>query len=664
MDPEVHGKYNPRPSEAAANEVNKETVDEERFRQMYQYQPEVQPGIAEKVKSEVKCSGGTIFNLFPILRWLPRYRKEDVLPDMVAGLTVAVMHIPQGMAYALLGGVPPVVGIYMALFPVFVYILMGTSPHVSMGTFAVVSMMVGKCVQMYAVSEETGPVNGTEALTPVQVAATVSLSVGLWQVVFGLLKLGSLSVFLSGTLVSGFTTGAAVHVFTSQVKSLLGIRVKRFSGPFKIIYTYIEIFSKIKDSNYVAVLLSGSVILLLGLYNEFVKPLIQKKMKRNIPIPVELMIVVIGTVISTQFHLKEEHGIEVVDSVPTGLPSPAVPIITLLPKVLVDGLVIGIVAIAINLSMANIFARKMGYRIDGNQEVLASGAGNVFGSFFSCMPYAASLSRSLIQQSVGARTQITNVFSCIVLVLVLLFIAPFFEPLPYCVLSAIIVIALKGMFLQFKDLVSIAKLSKLDGFVWLATFLSVVILDVDYGLGIGLIASVCCLLYRSQNAQAVVLGRIPGTHIYKDRKAYKKAESVAGAIILEVVGGLHFANAETVRNLIIGEVLHSKATSIVLVQDTEKPVRPPNLILKMSSVAYMDPSAVKCLKSTCEELARMNCICLLCECSPSLFDTLKRCSFFGGDFPVGFVFPTVAHAVEYLDRVDVPGSSKAIFHIV
>lgn len=650
-------------SETAINDANKGPLDEGRFRQKYQYESEISPGITERIKDGLKCSGETTFNLFPILRWLPRYRKEDILPDAIAGLTVAVMHIPQGMAYSLLGGVPPVIGIYMALFPVLIYILMGTSPHVSMGTFAVVSMMVGKCVQTYGHADEPGPVNGTEVFTPVQVGAAVSLSVGIWQVVFGLFRLGSLSVFLSGTLVSGFTTGAAVHVFTSQVKSLLGIRIKRFSGPFKVIYTYTEIFSKIKDSNYVAILLSGSVLLVLGIYNEFVKPFLQKKLKRYIPIPVELIIVVTGTLLSTQFQLKEQYGIEVVDSVPTGLPFPTVPSVSLVPKVLVDGFVIGIVAITINLSMANIFARKMGYRIDGNQEILASGAGNVFGSFFSCMPYAASLSRSLIQQSVGARTQIANVFSCIVLVLVLLFVAPFFEPLPYCVLSAIIVIALKGMFLQFQDLVQITKLSKLDGFVWLATFLSVVVLDVDYGLGIGLLTSTCCLLYRSQSASMVVLGRIPGTQIFRDKRLYKKAEPVAGVIILEVIGGLHFANAETMRNAIMKEVLHSKAKSIVLVQEIQKAYRPPNLILKMSSVAYIDPSAVKCLASVCEELAKMNCICLLCDCSPSLFDTLERCHFFG-DFPVGFVFPTVVHALDYLERVDVQGSSnRTVFQI-
>lgn len=160
------------------------------------------------------------------------------------------------MAYAMLAGTPPIVGIYMAIFPVIIYIIMGTSKHVSMGTFAVICMMVGKCIASYPLED------------PTEVATAVALMVGIWQVILSILKLGSLSVLLSETLVSGFTTGAAVHVLTSQVKNLLGLKIPKHNGPFKILATYGDIFRNIANVNPTEVLLSFCFIGFLLLSNE------------------------------------------------------------------------------------------------------------------------------------------------------------------------------------------------------------------------------------------------------------------------------------------------------------------------------------------------------------------------------------------------------------
>ncbi|XP_042860864.1 prestin-like [Penaeus japonicus] len=493
----------------------------------------------------------------PILSWLPAYKlKESLLGDIIAGVTVAIMHIPQGMAYALLANLPPINGIYMAFFPVLIYAFLGTSRHCSMGTFAVVCLMTGKVVTDLSAPEE-GDMEGDMAsnstmpdpsYSPTQVAAMVSFMVGIWELIMGLLQLGSLSVFLSDMLVSGFTTGAAIHVLTSQVKYLFGLHIQRYSGPLKIIYTYRDIIQQLLKSNPAAMVASMITIGALTFNNEVIKPKLREKTK--IPIPIELIAVILGTAASYFGELNENYGIRIVGEIPTGLPQPEAPPFELLPKVVVDAFIITIVAYTISFSMAKIFAKKHNYEVDAAQELYSQSASNVFGSFFGCAPIAASLSRSLIQEAVGGVTQITSLISCTLLLLVLLFVGPVFEKLPNCVLSSIIVVALKGMFLQVNDLKRVWAISRADASIWIAAFLAVVVIDIDYGLMVGVLMSLIVLLLRGQKPSTAILGSIPNTDIYLDIKKYSSAVEIPSLCIFQFNGPLHFANSEYFRTQI------------------------------------------------------------------------------------------------------------------
>ncbi|XP_075218328.1 prestin-like isoform X6 [Lycorma delicatula] len=401
-------------------------------------------GLSKWFKNQLpKCGPiSLLVSFFPIFRWLPEYEwKKDFYHDVVSGITVAVMHIPQGLAYSTLGAVPPIVGIYMAFFPVLIYIFMGTSRHVSMGTFAVICMMTSKPVLEYSTSLDPIDVNNSthllpnnltdNQLTPIQVATAVCFIVGLWQVLFGLLHLGSLSVLMSEFLVSGFTTGAAVMVLTSQMKHIFGLKLPPHTGYLKTIFTYIDLAANIKSSNFLATGMTFIVVVILTVYSDILKPYLSKKLP--VPLPVELIIITGGTLASIFWKLPSEYNITAVGNIPTGFPPPKLPPLWILPNLVIDGLVIALVAFSINISMASIFAKTSKYEIDANQELIASGCGNLFGSFFSCIPFAASLSRSLIQYTVGGRTQLASAVSCSLLVLVLLYIGPFFEPLPNAV---------------------------------------------------------------------------------------------------------------------------------------------------------------------------------------------------------------------------------------
>ncbi|XP_063611121.1 prestin-like [Penaeus indicus] len=517
----------------------------------------IQTKATEACSLSCGCLTSAITARLPILSWLPAYKlRESLLGDIIAGVTVAIMHIPQGMAYALLANLPPINGIYMAFFPVLIYAFLGTSRHCSMGTFAVVCLMTGKVVTDLSSPESVdveGDIVNNSTMTgpsysPSQVAALVSFMVGVWELIMGLLQLGSLSVFLSDMLVSGFTTGAAIHVLTSQVKYLFGLHIQRYSGPLKIIYTYRDIIQQLLKSNPAAMVASMVTIGALTFNNEVIKPKLREKTK--IPIPIELIAVILGTVASYFGELNENYGIRIVGEIPTGLPEPEAPPFELLPKVVVDAFIITIVAYTISFSMAKIFAKKHNYEVDAAQELYSQSASNVFGSFFGCAPIAASLSRSLIQEAVGGVTQITSLISCSLLLLVLLFVGPVFEKLPNCVLSSIIVVALKGMFLQVNDLKRVWAISRADASIWIAAFLAVVIIDIDYGLMVGVLMSLVVLLFRGQKPNTAILGSIPNTDIYLDIKKYSSAVEIPSVCIFQFSGPLHFANSEYFRTQI------------------------------------------------------------------------------------------------------------------
>lgn len=372
--------------------------------------------------------------------------------------------------------------------------------------------MTGKLVDQYASNSTSGNASATDSFnetshfTNVEVAATVCLMVGMLQIVMGILHLGVVGIVLSDHLVSGFTSAAAVHVIVSQTKNLLGVQgVPRFNGAFKVIRSLIAIFTALPTINGTEIAISILAITFLSVHNDWIRPWYSQVIK--FPLPVELMVLVIGTLASRYGKLTLDFGVKTLDHIPTGFPSPQMPPLELLPRIAVDSIAVAVVAYAVSLSMAKIFARKRGYEISNNQELLAQGLSNVFGSFFSCMPISASLSRSMLQESVGGESQLASVISCLLLLIIMMWIAPFFESLPLCILSSVIVVALKGMFVQFKDFISALKTSPLDAVVWMIAFLSVVIVDIDIGLGIGVIASITVLIYRGHRPYAAVLGK-------------------------------------------------------------------------------------------------------------------------------------------------------------
>ncbi|XP_054280791.1 prestin-like isoform X2 [Macrosteles quadrilineatus] len=611
------------------------------FNQHCEYAIKKPPGLISNLRRSSNLTIWSCFTyVFPVLNWLPKYNvKEDFVSDVISGFTVAVMHIPQGMAYSSLAGVPPIVGLYMAFFPVLAYFFLGSSRHVSMGTFAIVCMMAGKPVMKYSTSPDHPVATDTDlseqSYTPLEVATIVCLVVGIWQVVLGIFRLGSLSVLMSDTLVSGFTTGAAVLVFCSQIKHVFGIKLPRRSGHLKLIYTCMDLFENIDKTNPLAVVMTFSVIAMLITYFQFIKPKLHPFL-RNV-VPMELIVIMIGTFVSYYFNLQDTYNLSTIGLIPTGLPTPAMPPVRLILDVGIDGLVIAIVAFSINISMATLFAKKEHYKVDANQELIASGVGNIVGSFFSCLPFAASLSRSLIQHGVGGKTQVASLVSCACIALVLIFIGPSFETLPHCVLAGIILFALKGMLKQVKDFPPAWRRSRRDGAIWLITFFAVILIDVDVGLVLGIIVSLVVIIMMSQSPYVNKLGKLPNTDLFLESDRYNKVIPIPNTLIIRICGGLHFANKSNVRRK-IDKVLKKSIAATA----PESPIT--KLVIDMSSVTFIDPASTMAFLALKTDLQLKNITLILASCSSHVYEQLRRAEFFL-QYPEETMFPTVSDAV-------------------
>ncbi|XP_052780463.1 prestin-like isoform X2 [Mya arenaria] len=546
--------------------------------------------VVRKKLSKCMCSGDCIkqffLGLFPFIHIMKNYNiRENITGDIVSGLTVGIMHIPQGMAYGMLTTLPPVYGLYMSFFPVLLYFLFGSSKHVSMGTFAVACLMVGSAVtkgynsvphvarvahltvndtngSASGIESEEGAMSQDELDIRLQFAMSVTFMVGVVQLLMGVFRLGFITVYLSDPLISGFTTGAACHVFTSQIKHIFAIKTARYAGAFKLIYTYKEFFMRLGDTNYVTVIISVICIAILYSVSRFINQNPKLKPKMFMPVPIELIVVVLGTVISYAIKLETAHNVPVVSDIPTGLPVPNLAPFSRLSSVISDAIALAIVIFAISISMGKLLAKKHDYEVDANQELVAYGISTIVSSFLSSCAPSASLSRSLVQERVGGKTQVAGLVSCVLLLVVLLAIGPYFRTLPNCVLASIIINALRGMFLQVLDLKKLWSVSLIDFFVWIVAFLATVVLDVDLGLGVAVIFNILTVVCRSQQPYATMLGQLPGTDIYRDMNIYVKAKELPGVKIFRFEHSLFFVNTEHFRTMLYKRTINPRVLKI------------------------------------------------------------------------------------------------------
>ncbi|XP_041636396.1 prestin [Cheilinus undulatus] len=514
--------------------------------------------LRQRLAQHFRCSSekakAAVFSFLPILTWLPSYPvKEYLFSDVVSGLSTGVVQLPQGLAYAMLAAVPPVYGLYSSFYPVLLYTFFGTSRHVSVGTFAVISLMIGGVAvreapdSMFYVMHTNGSnmsaVLDVEARDArrVQVAVVLTTLVGIIQFVLGLLRFGFVAIYLTEPLVRGFTTAAAVHVVISQLKYLLGVKTQRFSGPLSVIYSIKAVLSDITNTKVPTLILGIACLIFLYI----IKDLNERfKKKMPIPIPGEIIVVIVSTGVSFGLSLHDNYRVDVVGKIPTGLLPPAAPMFSLLPNLVADAFAVAIVGFSMCISLAKIFALKHGYSVNGNQELIALGLCNFISSFFQTFAITCSMSRSLVQESTGGKTQIAGLLASLVVLLVVVAIGFVFQPLPQTALAAIIMVNLLGMFKQFRDIPNLWRTSKIELAIWLVAFVASVLLGLDYGLLVAIAFAILTVIYRTQSPKSAVLGHIPGSGLYCDVAEYEEAAEYEGIKIFHSNSSIYFANSD------------------------------------------------------------------------------------------------------------------------
>jgi len=524
--------------------------------------------------SSVSCSKDSfcqwLVDLFPIIRWLPKYNiKRDLVADISGGLTVGIMHIPQGLAFAMLASLPPVTGLYTAIIPVLVYMIMGTSKHLSVGSFAVICLMVASVCERevakmsFEPSPTPTPMNGTTSgslpttassglWSPVdamklKIAISLACLIGIIQIAMGAARLGFVATFMSDPMISGFTTGSAVLVVISQMPHILGIKVPQFSRPLAAPKAVVYMLKHIASSNGGAIitgLLCLAILIGLKKVNE------RFKNKLPVPIPAELLVVVVGTAISYGGAINKKFGVSILGKIPKGLPPLSVPSLSMMSNIFPDAFVIAVVIFATNISVSVMFAKKRGYTVEPNQELIAYGAGNVAGSFFSCFPICNALARTAVQENL-ANTQLCSVVVILLVILVLLFIAPLFFHLPKAILAAVVIANLVGLLKQFSRLRALWKIYKPDAIVWFLSCFGVILMGVDLGLGIGIICALFAVVLTMSRSNHFILGHVKETELYRDIKKCPSATEVAGIKVMRFESSLYFANVERFRKALV-----------------------------------------------------------------------------------------------------------------
>lgn len=521
--------------------------------------------ISTKLKENIYCSKKRAWKIIstylPIIKVLRYYNiRESIVNDILAGITIGILHIPQALAFGLLTSVKVENGLYTSVWPVLLYVIFGTSAHVSMGTSAVICIVTASVVDRQAENfKATFSLNMTTNSTALNwedipefmdykenVALCVAFLSGLILLFMGVLRLGFITAYLSESFFNAFTSGAAVHIATSQLPALLGISVKRFGGAFKIIYTYKEIFSNISDISWQTPLVTIISMAILLFFKEFINEKFKKKLP--LPIPVELLVVILATVISYAANLAGE--VAVVGEIPSTIPPPLIPDLTGFENYFVDCFVLAILIFANTIAMAKICAKKHNYEIDDSQELIAYGMCNFVSSFFKCFPSAVAPPRSMIASVMNVKSTLAGIFVTILMLLVIMAMSVLFEPLPKASLAAIIVVALKGLFIQMGDCRKFWRINKFDFIIWLFTICSVVFLDIDFGLGIGVIVSLITVVFQTQFARGYRVGRTMKESAFVEHKKYKDSIESNGVKIFKFQSNLYFANAEIFRTLL------------------------------------------------------------------------------------------------------------------
>lgn len=507
----------------------------------------------------------------PIVGTLQNYSSQLLTRDLIAGATVGVMLIPQGMAYADLAGMPPIFGLFSATVPLLIYGIMGTSKQLAIGPVAIVSLLIASGISQLA-----------QPGSPAYISLVLQLAVltGIIQLAAGVLRLGFLANFLSRPVIHGFASAAALIIITSQLGNLLGISVLRSVHPQQTLAT---LWNNLVQVHWITVAIGvGGIVLIWG--TKRIHPLL----------PGALIALVVGATL-TYFLDLSPNGVKTVGTFTGSVPPFRFAIVspetlyTLLPTALAISMIGFLESFAVAKALETKSTKQ---RINANREFLALGSANLGGSLFSAFPVAGGFARSAVNAQAGASSGVASIVSATVVFASLMFLTPLFTYIPSAVLAAIILVAVSSL-IGVKDMIKLWRTDKRDFTMLVATFFSTLALGVELGISIAVILSLVLVIYSASNPHSAVLGRLPSTRNYVNIERFPNAKTTPGILVFRFDGPLFFANVHTFADRIKAEEL---------TQDMPLQL----FILDASAIHCIDSSAMEALSQIIDDFSQRN----------------------------------------------------------
>ncbi|MFA5597667.1 MAG: sulfate permease [Pusillimonas sp.] len=558
--------------------------------------------------------------------WIKSYRRDLLPGDITASLIVTVMLIPQSLAYAMLAGLPPEIGLYASVLPLVAYALLGTSMTLAVGPVAVASLMTASAL---------APLAAPGSPEYIALAITLSMLSGAMLLVFGVLRLGFLAYFLSHPVISGFITGSAILITISQLKHIFGVQAS--SGD--VLTTVFDIATRLPDANPATTLIG---VLTLGFLFFARKALGQLLQKAGIPAATAALLgrlapmvaVILSIVAVSQLDLANTAGVSIVGTVPEGLPALQflVPGGNDLANLWLPALLISLVGFVESVSVAQSLALKRQQKINPDRELLGLGAANIASAVSGGYPVTGGFARSVVNFSAGANTPLAGVFSAVLMAVVIASLTGLFYNLPQAVLSATIIVAVTSL-IDIKTIKETWQYDRADAVSLLATLVGVVVLGVEAGVILGVALSLAALVWRSSHPHIAVVGRVPGTEHFRNIKRHK-VETLPNLLAMRVDESLFFANAALVQG---------KIESLVAADANIKFV-----LLVCPAVNQIDSTALEALTQLQSSLEAKGIKFMLAEVKGPVMDRLQPTEL--GHKLEGLIFLSAHDAFIYVER--------------
>ena len=527
-------------------------------------------------------------SIFPALKWLKTYHPTHFKADVVAALIVLAMLVPQGMAYAMLAGLPPVMGIYASILPMIIYAFTGSSTTLSIGPVAIISMMVFSALQ---------PLFAVGSTAYIEAACLLAIMVGIISLILGLFRFGFLIQLISHPVIKSFIIASALLIALGQFKFLLDIPLQTNNIP-EFIGSLVNNFHHI---SFLSMGVSLAAISILVFLPKWVR---SDFLNKTIP----LLLVLSSIIVVYAFNL-DQHGLKTVGIIPTGLPSFHFPTwnFDLVQKLLPSAFIIAMISFVESLAIAQATALQKRDDLNSNQELIALGLANIAAGINMGFAVSGSLSRTVVNSDAGAKTPMSGVMSSLLMIAVSLYFTSFFQNLPLTILAATIFVSIWKL-VTFLPFFETWKYSKADGLAMWATFLGVTCIDISTGLVIGIILTFILLLWRISRPHIAVIGLVEGTQHFRNVSRYDvlTTETIASFRIDE---NLNFLNAHVLKGYIITELSHNPQIQ--------------HVVINCSSISNIDLSAVEMLEDLNRELLQLGIQLHLSEVKSPVMDRLN-----------------------------------------